>query len=105
MPQPNDEKSSSSRVSIFAFNGLDAARSKTANEEYSLAQKCVNLGRKRRQPLQPRLGLRPCTSSNDNERMGGECYAVGALARGNSLDIIVRLSGGRLVAVTDVEIS
>ena len=102
MPLPDDRLSNLDRISIAAFNGMDASRSPSVNEEYSVAQLALNIGRQQRQPLHARLGLRPCTSENGNHTFGGQLFALGALAAGNRLSIVMRLSGGRLVAATGV---
>ena len=104
MPQPDDQLSVLDRVSITNFFGMDASRNPAANEGYGVGLLAINIGRNQRQPLHARLGLRPTKSENDNHVFSGTLYAMGALAGGNRLSIIVRLSGGRLVAATGVEL-
>ena len=104
MPLPDDVTSSADRVSVIAFNGLNASRSVVENAEYNVGISAVNIGRKIRQPLHPRLGLRPVTSSNDNHVFSGACLSMGALAAGTAIHILVRLSGGRMIAARNVEL-
>lgn len=105
MPYPDDQYSELGRVGIPNFHGMDASRNPTVNEDYGVGVLMVNCGRQLRSPLHPRLGLRPLTSSNDNEFMSGQIFALGALASGGRLTLVARLSGGRLVAAKDVQLS
>ena len=102
MPPPNDQASSIDSVRIPQFFGMDASRSPSVNEEYSIGQLAVNIGRTSRQPLHSRLGLRPCTSDNGNHDLAGDVFSMGALVGGNRLALIMRVSGGRVVAASNV---
>lgn len=102
MPRPDDRYSEGSNVSIPNFLGMDASRNPNANEGYGIGTLMVNCGRNIRSPLHPRLGLQPVTTSNDNEVMSGQIFALGALASGGRLTLIARISGGRLVAALDI---
>ena len=104
MPQPDDRLSESGRISIANFLGMDASRNPVANEQYGVGVLMVNCGRQTRSPLHARLGLQPVTSSNGNEVMGGRLFALGALSTGGRMSLVARLSGGRLVAASDVEL-
>ena len=105
MPLPDDRKSQGGSILISSFSGLDAARALVSNDTFSVGQTATNIGRKTRQPLQPRLGLRPVTSENGNHVFSGECFAMGAIASGNRLSLVMRVSGGRMLAATDVELT
>ena len=96
------EQSSISNVSIGRFSGLDASRSPAEGVEYDIGVLAINLGRRQRQPLHARQGLQPLTSDNGNHVFSGQIFALGALAGGNRLTLVARLSGGRLVAATNV---
>jgi hypothetical protein len=105
MAQPDDQYSQYDRIPIQDFLGMDASRNPTANQDYGVGVLMINCGRKVRSPLQPRVGLRPVTSSNGNETMAGRLFALGALSSGGRLSLIARLSGGRLVAARDIEMT
>ena len=104
MPLPDNPLSNLDRVSIVSFQGMDASRSPTSNEEYGIGQLAVNLGRNQRQPLHARNGLQPVTSANGNHVFAGQIFAMGALQQGNRMSMILRLSGGRLVAATNCQL-
>ena len=104
MPVPDDRLSNLDRVPIQSFVGMDASRSPAEGDQYNVGVLAINLGRRQRQPLHSRQGLQPVTASNGNQVMSGQLFAFGALAGGNRLSLVMRLSGGRLVAATDVQL-
>ena len=91
-------------IRVSNFLGMDLSRNLTENREFDVGQLCVNQGRQLRSPLHPRFGLAPVTSDNGNHDMAGVCYAMGSLATNGRLSLIMRLSGGRMVAATNVSL-
>lgn len=90
------------RVTASQFWGYDSDRDVDSNEDYGVGQLAVNGGRRQRQPLHPRVGLRPVTSSNGQTDISGKVFAMGALSQAGRLNLIYRVSGGRLLAARDV---
>lgn len=90
-------------VEIRNFWGMNSQRDPAAGEDYGLGALSVNQGRFLRRPLEPRVGLKPLKSSNDNHELAGTVFSMVAMPHASTLSIVMRLSGGRLVAARDVE--
>jgi hypothetical protein len=89
-------------VYIPNFRGMDARRSPIENQEYAIGTLAINQGRDIRGPLHSRRGLKRLVSANGNHFINRRCYSIGALPQGHQLHLLVRASGGLLVAVKGV---
>lgn len=90
-------------TSISDFLGVDLSRDLDSGTDMGVGQVAENMGRSKRNPLEPRMGLRPVKSENGNHEVAASSFfGIGAMPHGARLNIVMRLDSGRLIAATGV---